>query len=462
MLSFLIKTDTSGPDVAAIVAQCFTPVTVGPGDALLGMPGNIPANFAADFPGYVYVIPELDALKVQLNAAKSPLDDINANEKSRAVYRVVSDQARPYYALRHPQRGLLPTKMGAEVVTNAWIKMYEACALLLPKEPRGGKLRSLHLAEAPGNFMLAINHYLAVRMPKVAWTWYANSYRMPYGAKGGYLRDEYGIMSGDLASHWLYGADGDGDITSPANLLSFRQHLEANGGLVDLVTSDVKVVMSDNNFYEEERINVPVTLGHLLGAFLCLRPGGNMLLKEFTKFEAASASILLLATMCFTTLKIIKPLSSRAANSEIYVLGLGYKPMPVDALQALLGKLEYLRELNTAAGGPALLPANALPKTFLASLVAAQRALATSQMEAIAENIVLTKKYANTPPAVISDELFAINRANMKPILAWLEANPIDVLPAERRMRTITASTRGGRGGHRGGRGRHAAASRDK
>lgn len=415
-----------------------------PGDAILGMPGNDPAKWQQEFPDYAYKITELQNIKTELNESKDRLDETNRDYSE--AYAVIADQRRAYYMLRRPgyvpkngpavEPGILINSYGAEIVTNAWIKMYELMRIVLPTPVK--KFRSFHMAEAPGNFMLAINHYLFSHMPDVDWMWYANSYRQPYDSasadRTAYLEDKYGIMR-KYPDRWLYGADGDGDITSPANLRSFHQHLEANGGLVDLVTSDVKYVPKDNDFSEEENINLPVHMGHLLGAMMCCKPGGNIVLKEFTQLEAGSVSLVYLGAICFGSYEIVKPESSRMANSEIYLVGLNYKPPPPDMIVKLLNIMAYVRSQNTPEGTIALFPKCNINKKFVVGLIAAQRKLAQSQMTGLDENLEMLAECQNMSIREIKDKLWSDNRKNAKKVVqAWFAANPIEELPVERRM----------------------------
>ena len=83
----------------------------------------------------------------------------------------------------------------AEGCSHAWAKMCHflaafpdllrtrdgdpcAAATKMETSAQGGdSLRTLHLCEAPGGFIFAINHFLKTRRRHVEWTWRANTLR---------------------------------------------------------------------------------------------------------------------------------------------------------------------------------------------------------------------------------------------------------------------------------------------
>ncbi len=268
-----------------------------------------PLNWKKDFPDYVYQFDEFQQVKTDLNNAKRKLDKIYQDSREIKLYGTITDLTRIHDELR-TKNGRLVKEYGAEIATNAWMKMYELCLLMdsiFKKYSKSKPFNSFHIAEAPGTFMLAINHYLQNHYPRIEWKWLANSFRDLFSRSSQrdvelqnthYLVDDYGLIK-KYYQNWLFGADGDGDITSPSNIKSFQIEIEKRFGTLQFITSDVKYVPRDINFDEEEAYNVPVHMGHLLAALFCLDKGGSMILKEFTFFESQSICLLMLANFCF-------------------------------------------------------------------------------------------------------------------------------------------------------------------
>lgn len=430
------------------VSAWLSPKFSGPGEMLLPFSAtqNDPKNWKKDFPLYHYKYEELHKIKNQLNETKHAIDELRKDPRDSENYDVVSDLVRAHDGLRGG-RGVLAQEFNAEIVTNAWLKMFETMLFVDPllekisKKHEDKNFHSLHIAEAPGNFMLAINHYLRTNYPLISWDWLANSYRdvMAYSrdsdimaANSHYLPDQYGLIA-QYKDRWLFGADGDGDITSVANLRSFRQEVQSRfAGELQFMTSDVKYVPIQNNYDEEENINIPVHMGHLLCALMCLSKGGIMMLKEFTFFEAPSISLLYLMACTFEQVLIVKPETSRPANSEVYILGIGYRAnlTPIQ-MESLLNIMNYIRFLNTEDGSPAIFQQGAIPKEFVAEVVKTCKKLAEHQMQHLKRTVDLFKKYRNTPHARIREDFHNVRE---KAAREWIAKMKIKALADKDKM----------------------------
>jgi cap2 methyltransferase len=383
-----------------------------------------PRNWKKDFPMYRYGWTELLELKTRLNACKRQLDPYQDSKR----YSLVTDMIRLHDDLRGPS-GLVVRKFGGEIVTNAWLKMYELCKFLTPLLPTGKRnkrINSFHIAEAPGNFMLAINHFFS-QYDRIEWSWHANTYRTD-GDASTYLSDQYGLISA-YSDRWLWGADGNGDITSEANIRSFRRSLRDP---IMFITSDVKYVPEVVSFDEEENINVPVHFGHTLTSLALLEKGGIAILKEFTFFEAQSISLLWILTHCFKDVSIVKPITSRPANSEVYLVCTGYKKNLTDTEMArLFDILRYIRSMNTEDGSPAIFLQDDIPTAFVNRVVNIMTELVDEQCNQINRNLELFKAYNGMPMEEIKSEFSSSRHAAAT---SWLDMVHMVELSSTKKM----------------------------
>ena len=140
-----------------------------------------------------------------------------------------------------------------------------------------------------------------------------------------------------------YGVDGyhgDGDVYRHDNLAAFRDYVKENTD-----GSGVHFVMADGGFSVEGKENIQEILSKQL--YLCqslcamniLRVGGHFACKLFDLFTPFSVGLLYLLYRSFEKVCIFKPVTSRPANSERYVvcksLREGTKPI-----------CDYMTELN--------------------------------------------------------------------------------------------------------------------
>jgi hypothetical protein len=391
---------------------------------------------------FVYDYPENLKLKEQLNEYKNKINPIRDDPQSSKKFDNISTSCNRFEDLRGG-RGILVQNYDAEIVTNAWMKMYECMSLLgepiLDKLDKNGdaEFHSFHIAEAPGNFMVAINHYMFSHYPKLEWRWLANSYRDLYGDSSNYLTDAYGLIR-NHKNRWVFGADGDGDITSVANIRSFVAKVENEFGVsskgmssgLHFITSDVKFVPPDSNYNEEEWQNIPVQMGHLLSSLVTLRKGGVCMLKEFTFFEAPKTSHLYLLANCFQHLYIVKPETSRPANSEVYVMGIGYKANLTHLqIERLYDIMQYIRFKTEHS--PSIFKKSVIPKSFTDRVHKLNNLLVDKQIPALERNIELFRQYEHASREDICRDLSSIRAKSAE---EWIKKYGITSLPANRHI----------------------------
>ena len=133
-----------------------------------------------------------------------------------------------------------------------------------------------------------------------------------------------------------YGVTNDGNVYKSENLRDFqRQVLEGtNGRGVDLYTADGGFCVDGNENYQEVEVKRLV-----LNQFLCmlcvLRKGGNFVCKIFDVFTPFTAGLLYILHRHFESFALVKPITSRPANSERYVVCKNFleqKPTVIDYL----------------------------------------------------------------------------------------------------------------------------------
>ena len=409
----------------------------GPGDSvLLKLPvnstiTNLPENWKKDFPAFDYVYPLFQYLKEDLNKTKNELDKYHANIHKAKQYEAVTNLTRPLTQLRGPS-GIVAREYGAEVVSNAWLKMYELCIFCNEMfdridRSRTKQLNTVHFAEAPGNFVLAINHYLRNHYT-VSWRWMANSYRELYAGDSVYLTDHHDMIK-NHPKQWFYGADGDGDITSAANIRSFRRQIQSQipaEEKIHLATSDVKYAPKKMNYSEEERINIPVHFGQIMGILSILSKGGCMIIKELTFYEPMSISLLYLLSNCFEQLLIVKPETSRSFNSEVYLVGIGFKAnLSERQMDRLFQVLTFIRSMNTGDPVPALFQKMDITPSYLSRLYRIVSKLALSQTDALQSNIDTFNQYKHKDYNDIEEELKESHRTDAD---RWIKCTNIKPL----------------------------------
>ncbi|XP_053491479.1 cap-specific mRNA (nucleoside-2'-O-)-methyltransferase 2 isoform X1 [Ictalurus furcatus] len=298
--------------------------------------------------------PPLQALKNSLNEVKNQLSD-----KDLAVWH--------QHTCSTNRAGTITSNLretaNAELCTQAWAKFYEiqgSFKLLSETALRNGELNSVHLCEAPGAFIAALNHFLQTSRLYCDWTWAANTLNPYHEANGRSCT----IADDRLIAHtlpwWFFGSDNTGDIMLQKHLLELQVFV-GNMRSVDLVTADGSFDCQGDPG-EQESLVAPLQYCETVCALLLLAPGGSFVLKMFTLFEHSSICLLYLLACCFRGVHVFKPATSKSGNSEVYVVCLDFKSK--DTVRPLLSKLirNYGPDMVSTV---ALFPKSCIPHSFL-------------------------------------------------------------------------------------------------
>ncbi|XP_035212304.1 cap-specific mRNA (nucleoside-2'-O-)-methyltransferase 2-like isoform X2 [Stegodyphus dumicola] len=269
-----------------------------------------------------------------------------------------------------------------EILTQAWCKFFEILSSyeLVPSESL--IFKSFHLCEAPGAFISALNYYLFLKYPDISWEWFANTlnpYYEDHNVKDIIVDDR---LLFPTLRNWYFGKDNTGDITNPKYLLEIKDILEKRG-LVKLVTADGSINCLDNPG-EQEFLVADLQFSEMLIGLSILAPGGSFVIKKFTLFEYMNICQIYFLNCIFKEVHVFKPFTSKAGNSEIYVICLGYS-----SSASISTYLDHLREKYLANKEKAMFPHSLIPESFMFQLRECSKMFLEKQMNAINKNLAL-------------------------------------------------------------------------
>lgn len=266
---------------------------------------------------------EFDLIKTKLNAAKSLLDDIPERD-----YTYISQSLDAFKTMKHTL--LLKYKM--QIVTNATLKIYELITQL--RLINSNKITAFCNAELPGNFIIGINHYMKTMYKNAIFRWVASSYLSEKGTLG----DSYGIFEYNR-NNWLMDRQMNGDITDKDNIIELSKRVLSHYPKgVDIYTSDAGFDVS-NNYNEQEEQTLLLNYGQILTGLLTLSVGGSLITKQFTYFTPFNKSLIILLSSLFDILYVTKPVTSRPLNSEVYIVGIGFRGISEELTTYLINKM---------------------------------------------------------------------------------------------------------------------------
>jgi len=222
-------------------------------------------------------------------------------------------------------------------LSRAYFKMVEIMrSLYLLDSVTGEAIKTFHLAEGPGGFIEAVCN--ARENPEDTYhgmTLVSDREYVPGWKKS---RD---FLSSNPNVVLEYGADGTGDILNPDNLLHC---CEKHANSMELITGDGGFDFSVN-FDDQEVTASRLVFAQIAYAILLQKKGGSFVVKFFDVFTAASVDFICLLSSFYRRVYVMKPNTSRYANSERYLVCKGFKPGDTSRLRdTLLGALRDMRD----------------------------------------------------------------------------------------------------------------------
>uniref|UniRef100_A0A8C6AEK6 Cap-specific mRNA (nucleoside-2'-O-)-methyltransferase 1 n=1 Tax=Marmota marmota marmota TaxID=9994 RepID=A0A8C6AEK6_MARMA len=158
--------------------------------------------------------------------------------------------------------------------------------------------------------------------------WHAKGFGMTLKGPNDFKLEDFYSASSELFEPYYGegGIDGDGDITRPENISAFRNFVLDNTD-----RKGVHFLMADGGFSVEGQENLQEILSkqlllcQFLMALSVVRTGGHFICKTFDLFTPFSVGLIYLLYCCFERVCLFKPITSRPANSERYVVCKGLK-----------------------------------------------------------------------------------------------------------------------------------------
>ncbi len=204
-------------------------------------------------------------------------------------------------------------------VSRSFFKMWEILFdfkkdVLKRVADRDQPIKCLFLAEGPGGFLEAIMKYRNNKDD--------HYYGMTLRPENKSI-PEWKLKKFDMSLiTTLYGVDNTGNLYNLENTHHLETTLGANS--MEVVTADGGFDFS-SDFNNQEDLSMMLIRCETYCALHLLKEDGSFILKIYDMFHHQTINLMSLLKHCFQKIHIIKPLTSRPANSEKYLLCCGFK-----------------------------------------------------------------------------------------------------------------------------------------
>jgi len=213
-------------------------------------------------------------------------------------------------------------------ISRSFFKMWEILNDFKDVFTKQSSMKCVFLAEGPGGFAEAVMKF-------------RNNSKDEY--HGMTLRCENNKTipdwkHKDSTMHITYGVDGTGNLYNVDNI-KFLSKLTGGKNSVDLITADGGFDFS-SDFNNQEEMCFKLVLCEILSALYLQKIGGTFILKIFDIFNDKTFRLVQILHKCYRYVHIIKPFTSRPANSEKYLVCTEF----MDQSQSSLEKLRHILE----------------------------------------------------------------------------------------------------------------------
>ena len=215
------------------------------------------------------------------------------------------------------------------------------------------------------------------------------------------------------------GADTTGNLISLENFLYCAEKYKNK---MDIVTADGGFDFSVD-FNHQESMATQLVLCEVFYALAIQKPGGSFILKIFDVFHKATVDILYILSYYYNNVSIMKPYTSRIANSEKYVVCQGFKI--ADSTQIIEQFASIFHFIQSAAndGGVGVtcdcVLSSLLPFDhdlyFLNRIEEMNAMVSFQQIENITSTLSIITNHRN------AEKLEQYKRANVNKCIAWCE-----------------------------------------
>lgn len=184
------------------------------------------------------------------------------------------------------------------------------------------------LAESPGGFLQAVYDYRAKYSGQSTNTENDSFHCISLVSKSAIkwnskMHSDY-FDTNKIHIHYGDPKFADGNLLNPANIIAFANSLPSKA---NFVTADGGIGVGDDLTKEnidienyKEQIHLHLFYNEIVSALLILKNGGNFVLKIYDIYTIPTVQLLKILIDVFAQVSIVKPMTSRPASSEKYIV----------------------------------------------------------------------------------------------------------------------------------------------
>ena len=247
------------------------------------------------------------------------------------------------------------TKDKPEILSRDFYKLWELLMYFdLLKNDK--QINTAHLAECPGSFVQAVMFYREKYFDNKndnhnAISLHCDTKETPEFEKKflKYYTKNFNVHKTVSEKKSQKSDKDNGDLTNTKTIENFKKMINKSKKKIDLVTADGSINKEDINYIEQNSYSL--ILGEIITALSIQKKGGNFVLKIFESFTHVTLKYICLLKSLYKDVYICKPLTSRASDSERYIVCLDFKLEQQTKIDSVTLKLTNILEKMNKING---------------------------------------------------------------------------------------------------------------
>ena len=267
----------------------------------------------------------------ELRKIKNTIDDYNLKDWDKS-----KKMTNPYELIYMPSRKIRSESIAnIDPLSRSYFKMWEILFnhVLFTDGTFKKKITIVSIAEGPGGFIEALVTYRK-KYNQIVDDVFAMTLRSTHKEIPGWDK-AYNFLNENKNVSIHYGVDNTGNIYNKDNILSLKNEIiKNNAEMAHIVTADGGFDYSAN-FNNQESSSLRIIFAEIVTALTMQKQGGHFICKMFDTYLEKSVYFIYLLCGLYEKVCFHKPVTSRPANSEKYIICKTFKGIPDDYLKKL-------------------------------------------------------------------------------------------------------------------------------
>ena len=342
---------------------------------------NISLSISSELPESPYDIKPLE----KLNYYKNMIDEI----KNPKIWDFCKKNSNEYELLHHyvKNRNINLGIANYDPISRSFFKMWEILNDFEIIDKTKKNITYGALAEGPGGFIEAFNFFRR-RFSDNPMDQVNCITLKPYNGEIPGWKNSHRIFKECSTYNISWGIDETGNLYKTDNIKYFSNLFKGNKA--ELVTADGGFDFSDD-YSNQELSAFRLILAEVVTGLNILANNGSMVIKIFDIYHPATIDLIYMLAFYFKNVFIVKPYTSRAANSEKYLVCKGFKGIEQDDINSLMNILDEYSIVEEQNKYVKRILTNEIPEDFHKVLKSNNIYHVAKQIKSLLKGLTLTK-----------------------------------------------------------------------